>query len=971
MLFTAYGLFGQTGTITGVVVDRDVNETLPGANVVVEGTTIGSITDLDGRYSFQAPAGTFSIVASFVGYEPVIREVTLAAGQTITVNFELGTVIGLLSEFVIVGYGVVRRADATGSIATVSSRDFNQGAITSAQDLLVGRSAGVVITSSGGAPGSGSEIRIRGGSSLSASNSPLIVIDGVPIENRDVGGSSNFLSFINPNDIESFTILKDASATAIYGSRASNGVIIITTKGGVAGRPQQLTYDFRTSISSPIKFTDVYSGDEIRQLAFDYVQNGLFAPFTLGILGQENTNWQREIFRVSASHDHRLTLTGELRNVPYRASLGYTSDVGILKNTDLRRVTASINLNPTLLNDALRININARGMTTAHNFGNSGAIGNAISMSPAHPIMDGNPRSGGFFQWINYGASLGTHNPVAQVFYADNKSNVNRFVGNIQFDYDVPFLSGLKANLNLAGDFSRGEGHNNNSRFLPANNFRDRLSNYKSTRSNRLLDFVLNYNAEVSAIASRFDLTAGYSWQRFRYEDESFSQYAVPRPGELPSEFYGINELQLISFFGRLNYSLANRYLLTVSVRNDHSSRFARDVRSGIFPSAAFAWRINEEALFRNIRGLSDLRLRLGWGITGQQDIGPFFPFLATYQASRTDAYYFIDGQFVSTLRPNAYDALIKWEETETQNIGLDLGLFNDRLTLNVDYYFRETTDLLNNITIPTGSNFANRLFTNVGSLENRGIEVNLNLIPISRPDESLVLGFNFSHNKNKITRLLLSDDPDYQILYGDAFTGLIQATMVGHPAFSFFVNQQVYDSNGNPIEGLFVDRSGEGGNVVGNLNNRMLFKNPVPDYVMGFSARYNYKNFDISTSLRANIGNYVYNAVLAGASIDQMYQIGYWRNQTRLLENTRFVKRQFTSDFFVENASFLRMDFLSLGYRIAEFDRGVAARVSFTVQNVFTVTRYTGLDPEVLGGVDNNFYPRPRTFMFAISLGI
>ncbi len=971
LIFGTFGLYGQTGTITGVVRDKEMKETLPGANVVIEGTTTGSITDLDGRFSFQAPVGTYNVVASFVGFEPLTRSVTLAAGQTITVNFELSTDIGLLSEFVVIGYGVVRRTDATGSIATVSSRDFNQGAITSAQDLLVGKSAGVVITTSGGAPGGGSEIRIRGGSSLSASNSPLLVIDGVPIENRDVSGSSNILSFVNPNDIESFTILKDASATAIYGSRASNGVIIITTKRGQEGLAPRLSYDFKSSLSSAIRFTDVFSGDELRQLAIKYVEEGLFPAHELSKLGSYNTNWQNEIFRVAASHDHNFNLTGSYKNIPYRASVGYTSDVGILKNTDLSRVTGAINLSPSLLNNSLKVSINARAMHTAHNFGNTGAIGNAVRMSPASPVMDGNLKAGGFYQWMNYGANLGTHNPAAQVFYADNKSNVSRFVGNVQLDYAIPFAKGLKANLNIAGDFSRGKGHNYTSEFLPASDFRRHLVEYDSNNSNRLLDFVLNYNTDLSAVSSTIDFTAGYSWQRFKYENESLSRFAIPRPGELDVETYGINELQLISFFGRLKYILANKYLLTATVRNDHSSRFHKDVRSGIFPSVAFAWKINEESLFKNIRSLSELKLRVGWGVTGQQDIGPFFPFLATYQESIVGAYYIIDGQYIPTLRPNAYDSRIKWEETETRNLGLDLGLFRDRATLNVDLYQRFTKDLLNNITIPTGSNFSNRLFTNVGSLENMGVEVSLNLIPISKPNESLNLGFNFSHNKNKITKLLLSEDPDYKILYGDAFTGQIQATMVGHPAFSFFVSQQVYDSQGRPIEGLYVDRSGQGGDVPNNLENRYFYRNPAPDYVFGFSARYNIKNFDISTSLRANVGNYVYNAVVARTSIDQMYQIGYWRNETRLLKNTNFIKRQFSSDYFVENASFLKMDFISLGYRIAQFDRGVGARVSFTVQNVFTVTKYTGIDPEVRGGIDDNFYPRPRTFMFAVSLGI
>jgi TonB-dependent starch-binding outer membrane protein SusC len=973
LLFVSmHGAMAQNGRIIGAVTDRATGETLPGASIIVEGTTTGTVTNVDGRYDLSVPAGNITVVASFLGYDASRRVITIQAGQTLTVNFDLYADITTLDEFIVIGYGTVKKSDATGSVTTVSAKDFNRGNITSAQDLLVGKSAGVVITSSGGAPGSGSSIRIRGGSSLRASNDPLIVIDGVPIDNSNVSGSANLLLFVNPNDIETFSVLKDASATAIYGSRASNGVIIITTKKGDTSKPFSMNYSVNTALAAPIAFMDVYSGDQIRQIAHEY--KNIFGTDTYSRLGTENTNWQKEIFRSAVTHDHNLNFSGKVSMLPYRASVGYTDQEGILKNTDLKRITANVSLNPTFLNNSLKLNVNAKGMNTNHNFGDAGAVGSAINMSPAQAIMDGNESSAGYFQWSNYGANLGTANPVEQALAIDNKSVNNRFLGNVQVDYTLPFLPELRANLNVATDYNQSEGHNNRPLTSPSvltAPRNGRLSDYSSTNTNNLLDFYMNYNKDLSSINSRIDATAGYSYQHFQVEGNSYTRAADSSRQNIDSTSY-INENLLVSFFGRVNYSFMNKYLLTLTVRNDGSSRFAPENRWGLFPSAAFAWRINQEGFMSGFSKLSDLKLRMGWGVTGQQDVGSYYPYMASYRESSAGNFYYIDGEYIPTLRPDAYDPDIKWEETTTQNIGLDFGFMNDRITGSVDVYMRETTDLLNQVTIPTGSNFSNTLLTNVGSLENRGVELSLNMVPLSTRDQSLNIGFNFTYNENKITKLLLSDDPDYiGILYGDAFTGQNQVTRVGFPARSFFVNKQVYGADGRPIEGLYVDLSGKGGVVGADNDDKYIYKNPAPDYVLGFSTRYNYKNFDVSASARANIGNYVYNAVAAGASIDQMWQIGYWRNQTTLLEDTRFVKRQFTSDYFVENASFLKLDHFSMGYNFQNLiNNSMNARVSFTVQNAFTISKYSGLDPEVNGGIDNNFYPRPRTFLVGLSLG-
>ncbi len=960
--------YGQRISVSGAITDASSGEPLPGVTVLIKGTTQGTSTDFNGKYSIQAESNDY-LVISFVGYQT--QEV--AVGGRAVVDIVLTASTQSIDEVVVIGYGTVKKTDATGSVVSVSSKDFNKGAITSPQDLLVGKSAGVVITNAGGAPGAGATIRIRGGSSLNASNDPLIIIDGVPIDNNNVSGSSNILSFVNPNDIENFTVLKDASATAIYGSRASNGVILITTKKGQAGKPLTITYDGKVSIANAIKYMDVFSGDEIRQIAYSHPE--LFDADNYSLLGSQNTNWQDEIFRTAVSHDHNISVMGSYKTMPYRASVGHTTQNGILKNSDMQRLTGSISVDPTFLDNSLKVSVNAKGMLTKHNFGDEGAIGSAISMDPTQLIKDGNPLSAGYYQWENYGANLGTPNPVEQIMVADNQSDVKRIIGNIQVDYTLPFLKDLRANLNVATDYTKSEGHNNRPTTSPSvltSPLWGKISDYNGEIKNNLLDFYLNYKKDIASIQSKIDATAGYSWQHFQREGDSYTRGHVDADHKYQkSDSSAFNtENYLVSFFGRVNYTLMDKYLLTFTTRYDGSSRFSEDNRWGLFPSVALAWKIKDESFLKDVAVVSDLKLRAGWGITGQQDIGNDYPAQAVYKQASEGSYYYIDGQYIPTLRPSSYDPDIKWEETTTQNIGLDFGLFNDRVSGSVELYKRETKDLLNTVTVATGSNFSNTLLTNVGSLENKGVEVSLNLIPISTKDMSLNLGFNLTYNKNKITKLLMTDDPNYiGILYGDAMTGQKQVTRVGHAAYSFFVNKQVYDSHGNPIEGLYVDLSGKGGSVNGDNEDKYIYKNPAPDYLLGFSLRFNYKSFDFAASSRASIGNYMYNQIAAGASYDQMSQIGYWKNFTRQLNDTKFVKRQFTSDYFVQNASFFKLDNISAGYSFNNVYNKLNIRLSFAVQNVLTITKYEGLDPEISGGIDNNIYPRPRTFMFGINI--
>ncbi|MFA5327395.1 MAG: TonB-dependent receptor [Prolixibacteraceae bacterium] len=975
----------QQTVLKGKVTDSSSGEALPGVSIVVKGTTNGTITNIDGMFTLGVNKGDI-VQFSFVGYK--LQEVTIENQKELQIA--LAEDNAELEEVVVIGYGQVKKSDATGAVSTVSSKDFNKGGITSPQDLLVGKSAGTVITSSGGAPGSGSTIRIRGGSSMSASNDPLIIIDGFPVSNSGISGLANPLSTINPNDIETFTVLKDASATAIYGSRASNGVILITTKKGTVGKPMKVEYNGTVSVNTIPAYMDVMSGDEFRSLAYNLASKSAvgLSMASLSRLGTSNTNWQKEIYQTAIAHDHNVNVSGGYKGMPYRASLGYTNQEGILKTTNMERSTLAIGLDPSLLNNTLKVSINLKGSYTKQNFGDQGAVGSAVFFDPTQPVRNGNTKFGGYYTWVNLSDVLadgtmdpngspnpiGVSNPVAMLEQTDNRSTVKRSIGNIQFDYKLPFLQGLRANLNMGYDYFSTKGHNN-ATDLAAFTYRSgigRKNDYEQTGKTQLLDFYLNYVKEISSIKSKVDATAGYSWQHFYKDGWSFvrngdeTQVSVDKE---TSKF--INENYLVSFFGRVNYTLMDKYLLTFTLRDDGSSRFSADTRWGLFPAAAFAWKINEESFLKNVNAISDMKLRLGWGVTGQQDIGNDFPYLPVYRISTTTAQYQFGDTFYNTLRPDPYDANIKWEQTTTYNIGLDFGFLKNRISGSIDLYSRQTKDLLNFIPIAAGSNFSNFLTTNVGNLENKGVEFSITGQIISKKDMNWSLGFNAAYNQNQITKLTKTDDPNYTGvdtgLIGGGVGNYIQNQRVGFPVNSFFVFQQVYGSDGMPIEGLYVDRTGSGGTITSNNLNKYHYKKPAPDYTVGISSQFNYKNFDFSFSGRANIGNYVYNNVASGALYSTVYnQSGFYNNIPKQSNNAKFTNTQYFSDFYIENASFFKMDNMSVGYNLEKY---IKARVSFTVQNAFTITKYTGLDPEVDGGIDNNFYPRPRVFVFGVNL--
>ncbi|HEY8917335.1 MAG TPA: SusC/RagA family TonB-linked outer membrane protein, partial [Chitinophaga sp.] len=754
--------YAQTGNISGKVTD-ETGQPLPGATVFIKGTNQNTIAGPDGSFKLPVTNGNVTVVIRMIGYQPIERPFTISGA--LQQDFQLSADTRGLNEVVVVGYGTQKKSDLTGSITAISSKDFNKGTVTTPEQLITGRVAGVQISSNGGAPGAGSRIRIRGGSSLNASNDPLIVVDGVPLDNAEVKGTSNPLSFINPNDIETFNILKDASATAIYGSRASNGVIIITTKKGKVGDQLRVNFSTINSLSQKEGIVPVLSADQFRQVVNEH---GTAAQKAL--LGTANTNWQDAIYRTAFSTDNNLNLSGAIRSLPYRVSVGFTNQDGILKTSSMRRQSASISLSPHLLDDHLKIDLNVRGAITNSRFADQEAINAAVAFDPTQPIHTNNA-FGNYFEWLDPTTNntapntLATRNPLSMLELKNDKGEVKRSLGNIAFDYKFHFLPELRANLNLGYDVSKTEGRT----LVPANagnlfNRGGKNMPYSQTRNNKLLDFYLNYAKDLKSISSRIDVTGGYSYQDFIRSEPTYADLNAKGDTINAAGVPFKTQNTLVSFFGRLNYTLLDRYLLTVTVRRDGSSRFRQ--HWGTFPSAALAWRINQEAFLKNSKTISDLKLRIGYGVTGQQDFGGLltdYPYLPRYILSDPTAQYQFGNSYYLTLRPEGYDANIKWEETKTYNAGLDFGFLNNRISGSVDYYVKKTKDLLSVIPVAAGSNLTNQLLTNVGNIETKGIEFTLNATPISTKDFNWDAGFNFTYNNIKITNLTKVQDPKAQ----------------------------------------------------------------------------------------------------------------------------------------------------------------------------------------------------------------
>ena len=973
--------------VKGVVVD-EIGPVV-GATVLETGTTNGTMTDIDGAFALNVSSKDAVVEISCIGYTTVSFK-----ASEVPARITLAEDAQFLDEVVVIGYGTVKKSDMTGSLSAVKADQLNKGNISSPADLLMGKSAGVVVTPSDGAPGSAATIRIRGGSSLKANNSPLIVVDGLPISEVGISGVGDALSSINPNDIESFTVLKDASATAIFGSRASNGVIMITTKkGSKVDTGIHVSADFTGSVSQNTKYVDVLTGDEMRDL-----MGRRFGTESAAykLLGTASTDWQKEIYQLAKTLDGNVSVSGKVGNkknyMPWRVSLGYHNQDGTLKTSNMTRETVSLNLNPILLDEHLNINVNAKGMNMDTRFANTSAISAAVQYDPTKPVYDASGLNG--YSWWNYGKgtftvdncnTMANQNPVALLNDKIDKSNAKRIITNAQFDYKIHGFEDLRINLNLGLDYSYSNGtvdvapdteqsmHSTNQQ---ANNH---ASGYHTNYNQHRIDQTLELYADYSkTIGKHFiDAMAGYSWSHYYYDNfnetykadgtsSSAADYYLSNPNTGKSEYY------LVSFFGRLNYSYDSRYMLTATIRRDGTSRFANN-KWGLFPSVAASWNVKNESFLKDSNALSALKLRLSWGMTGQQDLqAGNYPSLATY-VNNTDASQYIFGTtIVQPITAKGYNADLKWETTTTYNAGIDYGFLNGRIYGSIDLYKRYTKDLLNYTPVAAGANLSNYLDANIGDLENQGIELEINAVPVETLDWSWTVGFNASYNKTVVTRLTSDDErADY---YGEATGGIsggtgntIQVHQTGYAPNSFFVYQQIYDTAGNPIEGAYVDRNGDG---VIDTKDKYCFHKAAPDWTFGFNTQLSYKQWTLALSAHANVGNYVYNNIMSnGDLLTDLSTNGFVNNRYSTAEKHNFANyAQYWSDMYVTDASFLKIDNITLS-RAFNFGAKKAMNLNafLTVQNVATITGYTGIDPEIFGGIDNNMYPRPRTYILGV----
>ena len=985
VLFCMMGVsvFAQGGyEVKGVVVDAI--GPIIGATVIEQGTTNGTSTGLDGDYVLTVSSANAVVEISCIGYA---SQSFVASQLPKTVTLAEDALF--LDDVVVIGYGTVKKEDMTGSVATVKADEINKGMISSPADLLKGKSAGVVVTPGGGAPGAGSTIRIRGGSSLNATNDPLIIIDGLPISNDGISGMADPLSSINPSDIESFSVLKDASATAIYGSRASNGVIVITTKKGSKTKSlvPQINADFSASLSHVDKYVDVLTADELRKLVSDRVEAGLTDASALAALGDANTNWQKEIYQLAQTYDANLSIAGRVDMgkagvLPYRVSGGYMYQDGVLMTDHMNRGTVSVNLSPSFLDNHLTVNLNGKGVFTENNFANQGAIGAAARMNPTHPVFDDSANGiEGYF--VHRGAdgkpnSMATQNPVAMITQKTDKSSASRFIGNAQVDYKIHGLEDLRLNVNAGIDYAKSGGyweipigsemsaHDN-----AQNNGDGGHGDYTYERIDKTLEMYAAYNKDFTG-GHHFDAMLGYSWQSFYNRSTSYS-YALAT-GKTIEDKQPAGELFLVSFFGRVNYTYGNRYMITATLRRDGTSRFINN-KWGLFPSVALGWNIANEDFLKDHPVLTTLKLRASWGQTGQQGVGGLYDTQPTYYTNDIGSYYMFGGQVFNPISSLGYNADLKWETTTTYNVGLDFGFLKDRITAGLDVYYRETTDMINWIPVPALSNLTNYLNSNIGNMINTGFEFDVNAMAIDTKDWTWSIGANVAYNYNEITKLTASANDKTGINTGGISGGVgntIQQHQVGYAPSAFYVYQQVYDQNGLPLEGVYVDRNGD--NKI-DEEDKYFYHKPAADWNVGLNTTLTYKNWTLAASGHGSFGNWIYNNTASdGEMFGDLWTNNFTSNRLSSSLVSDFNGAQYHSDYYVTNASFFKIDNVTLGYTFPSLfktkeGRGLGLNIYATAQNVATITKYAGLDPEVFGGIDNNLYPRPRTYILGIKL--
>ncbi len=954
--------FCQSHIVRGTV-SEDTGEPMIGMTVFITGTTTGVPTDVDGKYSIEVPQGA-TLTFSYLGFK---TQVIPTDGKS-RIDVILAPDAEMLGDAVVVGYGTTRKKDLTGSVSSVSSKDFNNGLVSSPEQLINGKVAGVQIMSSSGSPTAGSTIRIRGGASLNASNDPLIVLDGIPLEIGGISGNDgNFLSLINPADIESMTVLKDASSTAIYGSRASNGVIIITTKKGQNNR-LSVSVNSTQSVQWKTRLADMLSTDD-----FINVVNAQGEGYT-SLLGTSRTDWNSQIYTPAFGTDNLVSLNGRIsKHVPIRASLGYYNQDGILKSDNAQRTTANLSINPSFFEDYLKLGFNVKGAYNKNHFAPTTAIWNAATFNPTLPVYSGSDEFGGYTE-ISTGGKPNPEavkNPLGLINQTDAQSEVYRVIANGELDYRMHFLPDLKLHMAYGYDFAQGSGYTS----IPetaASNY-DQKGYYApygpARKYNSLFTTYLNYSTSIDKI--RIDATAGYDTQYWKSTTSAGDIYNAA--GESLNGAYKASDYRhsLMSYYGRVNLSYDSRYLITATVRRDGTSRFSPSTRWGTFPSVALAWNLTEEEFLRDSQVLSNLKLRASYGVTGQQDGIGDYNYLPVYYSGTTNSQYIgSNGTFINTWLPSAYVSDLKWETTTSWNYGFDFGFLSDRITGSLDYYTRNTRDLLATVPTAAGTNFAKTITTNVGNMESSGIEASLNLIPVQTKDLTWTLGANLTWQNVKITNLTLVDNGNVtQTLVGPTIDGkYVQVMTEGQAPYSFFVYKQLYDENGSPIEGAYADLNNDG---VITIDDRYCYHSPAADLLLGFNTSLTWKALTVSAAFRASIGNYVYNAmaVNTGALETMKYSAPQLNNLHSSYLQTGFQTRQFYSDYYVENASFLKMDNLSVSYNFGKINKVCGLRVSALLQNVFTLTKYSGVDPEVPNGFDSSFYPRPR--IFSLSLGL
>jgi len=987
--------FSQGATISGTISDS-LGKPIFRANVVLEGKSRGATTDETGKYSItMVEPGNYTLIFKATEFQSKKQEVSITAGQNIKIDMVLSAVNRQLDEVVIIGYGTTRTSDLTGAATVVNEKNFNQGSVSTPEQLIMGKVAGVKINTNDGAPGSGSTIRLRGGTSINASNDPLIVIDGVPLDNGGIAGAANPLSLINPNDIASFVILKDASATAIYGSRGANGVILITTKKGNGLNDElKVVLDTKQSLSTIAKYADVLSGDEFRQLV---AQNG--TQEMIDLLGNANTDWQREVFRNAFVTDNNLSLTGGIKGLPYRLSVGNRIENGILKRDQFNRTSASLNLTPSFLDKHLMLEINFRYVQSRSFFANRGALGAAFFDPTQNVYNDSLTEFGGYQEWLFDNGTpntLAPKNPLALLNQREDISNVNRYIGNAKVTYKLPFFPQLKAVVNVGTDRSSGKGNIT----VPAASAigfytQGSYSTYNQSKENRLVEAYLNFNNGEKNSKHLIDLTAGYSyqdWDTYRPSDTTStyneSQDSIIYEPSSLFPFYTKNAL--LSYYGRGIYTFDNKYVINATLRRDGSSRFSPDTRWGLFPSFSVAYIISNENFLKESELINMLKLRAGYGVTGQQDGIGDYSYISNYYEGATTAQYAFGGQFYTVFRPDGFDANLKWETTKSYNIGLDIGLRNDRFSGSIDIYRKETSDLLAVVPVAAGTNFTNQILTNVGSMRNEGIEVSGNFGVIAKKDLRLDVTANATFNRNTVLKLSQISDPNATGIFVGGIAGgignTVQLHQINYPTFSYFLYEQIYDVNNNPIESgalidpnnpslgtykdtdAFVDRNNDG---VINVDDRYIFEKAAPDWFIGMALNLTYKNWFFGMSMRGELGGYIYNNLHSNSGTFQAINgtQGFLNNISSLYYNEEFqntTDRQLLSDHYLEKADFMRLDYINLGYKFGKLkftgDK-IGLNASLTVSNVMVITKYSGQDPEVNGGIDNNFYPRPRVY--------